>query len=125
MEKYGKPYQHGDVILVPINALPKDVTEVKPEKIGTETLCVLQRGEASGHLHAIRADRARLYRDAIGLLVVIAKAASGVGTAAELRHGDPLKAWQGDHNTIPVPPGTYRTIIQREYHPAGWRAIED
>lgn len=111
-----KQLRQGDVYLCQV-AAEIDTTgldRIRPE----QGRYVLARGEATGHIHALHASRARLFRDVIGLLLVVDR-------AVKLRHGDPAKAWQGDHGDVYVPPGQYRVTIDREYEPAGWREVLD
>lgn len=108
--------RQGDVFLMRLDENPDldKLERLKPEN-GLHTLA---RGEATGHIHALYASRARLYRDVIGLLLVVDR-------VAKLRHGDPAKAWKGDHGDVRIPPGHYRVTIDREYEPAGWSEVVD
>ncbi len=107
--------RQGDVFLTLLDTERTELVAVKPERAN---LHVLAHGEATGHIHAIAANRARLFRDVIGLVLVVDR-------IAKLRHGNPAKAWSGDHEDVRVPPGKYRVTIDREYEPSGWREVAD
>lgn len=108
--------RQGDVFLT---RLDDDIDISGMERVAPEDgHLVLARGEATGHIHAVPASRARLYRDVVGLLLVVDR-------VLRLRHGDPVKAWQGDHDDVPVDPARYRVTIDREYRPEGWDEVSD
>lgn len=103
-------YRQGDVLIVPVSKLPKGLKPV-PREAGR---AVLAHGEVTGHAHAIKDDRAALFSDP--KLAAIFMYVSGDGPVA-LEHDE--------HDTIQVPPGTYRIIRQREYHPQEIRQVAD
>ena len=108
--------RQGDVYLTRIpNPDTDNLTLVKPERPG---LIVLAHGEATGHIHALAANRAKLYRDVVGMMLVVDR-------AVNLRHGNPAHAWKGDHGDVKILPGAYRVTIDREYEPNGWREVAD
>ena len=55
-------YRQGDVLIQTIAEVPKTAQPVAPE--GGRV--VLAHGEATGHSHAFRSDRVRMFRDAAG-----------------------------------------------------------
>lgn len=113
MEIENKPIRQGDVWLQP-STIPRGAGPL-PDKAGVH---VLAEGEQSGHLHAVDATRAQLLRDGAVLFLRVTK-------PVELRHGNPLHAWKGDHDTLKVPVGDYRVIIERDYEPGSWRQVVD
>jgi hypothetical protein len=103
-------YRQGDVLLIPVKAIPKSVEAVKRE--GGRV--VLAHGEVTGHAHAIKDKRAALFRDP--KLAAIFMHVSGNATVA-LEHDE--------HETINVPPGNYQVIRQMEYTPEAIRNVAD
>jgi len=103
-------YRQGDVLLLPIDDMPKRVAPVKREN----GRVVLAHGEATGHAHAIKDARAALFREP-GTSAVFMHVAGNASVALE----------HEEHNAIDVPPGTYRIIRQREYSPGAFRDVAD
>ena len=105
-----KIYRQGDVLIRAIKALPKSVEAVTPKG-----RIVLAYGEVTGHAHAIAEGEARefSYAEAGGVvrrfLEVVKK--------ATVKHEE--------HAAIPLPPGLYEVITQREYRPEGLRSVAD
>ena len=102
-------YRQGDVLLVAAKA-PKGAAAVKRTKRGL----VLAEGEATGHAHVITDESAELVTadEAAELYLLVH------GTkAVPLTHDE--------HDTILVPPGTYRVVRQREYSPEEIRRVAD
>ena len=104
-------YRQGDVLIIPIKSIPK--TPLKPVERENSRL-VLAHGEATGHAHAIKDDRAALFRDV--KLAAVFMHVSGTDTVL-LEHDE--------HDTIAIPPGSYRVIRQREYSPEEIRNVAD
>jgi hypothetical protein len=102
-------YRQGDVLLFPA-PLPTDTTPKQPEADGC---AVLAHGEVTGHRHRFAPGLCNLF---VGVGAEGATYAVLAADAALLHE---------EHATIPIPAGTYRVIIQREYEPAGWRRVED
>jgi len=91
--------RQGDVILVEVDAIPAKAQEV-PRDRGR---IVLAYGEATGHAHAITAEKATLLRTDTGERFLRIMEASGV----ELVHEE--------HATVAIPARLFRVITQREY----------
>ena len=93
--------RQGDILLMPVNALPSSAQPVSADSSGR---IVLAHGEATGHAHAFKARSVWMLRapDATMFLRVT--------KAAWLRHEE--------HAPILVRPGQYRVVRQREYNPA-------
>lgn len=103
-----KIIRQGDVLLRPISELPKNLTPV-PREHGR---VILAHGEVSGHAHALTEKHASLYTDDSGMTVLeIAEA------MANLVHDE--------HATIPLQPGFYKVIRQREYKAKEIRRVAD
>lgn len=103
-------FRQGDVLIVPIKALPD-----KLEKVARENgRVILAHGEVTGHAHAIKDKRAALFRDP--KLAAIFMHVSGDG---------PVSLEHDEHSTIEVPPGDYQIIRQREYSPEEIRNVAD
>jgi len=103
-------YRQGDVLLVPINEIPKTA---KPANAKHRRL-ILAEGEATGHHHSI------LESDNVALLEI----PNQKELFLLVKEGDALLEHQ-EHAKITVSPGTYRVVIQREYDPAGERRVSD
>jgi hypothetical protein len=106
-------FRQGDVLLVPIpdGALPEAVVPVARDARGS---LVLALGEATGHAHAVRARDADLLADAAD----IDRRFLRIVTDAMLAHEE--------HDPIPLPPGLYQVVRQREYVLGGrWSTVED
>ena len=97
-------YRQGDIIITPVPEIPEGLSEV-PRVKGQ---VVLAEGEATGHLHAIEAPEVTFLAADLAdmegrFLAVEAEAA--------LTHPE--------HDTITLPPGSYKVERQREYADAG------
>lgn len=98
------PVRQGDIYLVPIDKLPKGLTEVPREK----DRIVLAEGEATGHLHMIEAPEATfLAKD----ITDIEGRFLAVEAEVALTHPE--------HDTITLAPGNWEVRRQREYDQAG------
>jgi hypothetical protein len=109
--------RQGDVLLVAINNLPRETTEVVPERRGSRLEYVLAQGEATGHAHAMIADDrvALRHHPERGMFLVVH------GGGAELRHEE--------HRPLAVPSGNYRIVRQRTYDAgrdgSAWSHVRD
>jgi hypothetical protein len=108
MVKRPAMYRQGDVLVVAFEGIPRRAKSVDRDR----GRVVLAYGEATGHAHAIADPGAALlqHEDELYLRVT---AAGGVG----LRHEE--------HDTIVVPPGSYRVVRQREYAPEAPHVVAD
>src|SRR5471030_808714 len=102
-------YRQGDVLVVPVKLIPNGLTLVNREK----GLVILAHGEVTGHAHAIKSEKAALFRD-LKLMEVFMSVTD-----------EPVALEHEEHGTITIPPGNYRVIRQREYHPEEIRRVED
>ena len=94
-------YRQGDVLLVRV----EDDVKSRPHRsvARDEGRIVLAYGEQTGHAHAIADAEAELIELETGERFLVT--ARGVS----LRHEE--------HDTIELPPGSYRVVRQREYAP--------
>lgn len=96
-------YRHGDVQLTRIKNIPEDA-----ESLGSRK--ELAYGEVTGHAHRI--DIGEMFQTKNGELYL------KVEKLGKLSHEE--------HKTCPVPPGTYRVGIKRQYSPdGGWSKVRD
>ncbi|MGE4259243.1 MAG: hypothetical protein AB7F19_07865 [Candidatus Babeliales bacterium] len=101
-------FRQGDVLIMSIDAIDEEVKVAELD----QGRVVLAYGEATGHAHAIKDDNATLLRasnDNLYLRVV----------------KSPVALVHEEHNKINIPPGDYRIIHQREYHPEEIRRVAD
>ena len=102
-------YRQGDVLLVTIRKTMSKNAKPVPRDRGR---LVLAYGEVTGHAHAIDDVLADLFEEHDGQMYL------RVGTGgATLRHEE--------HGVMPLVPGTYRVIRQREYAPGAIRRVAD
>ena len=107
--------RQGDVLLIPVDRVPAQSRPVA-HPTGRATLAL---GEATGHAHVVLGDQRVALREwQSDRYVVLAR-------NAQLVHEE--------HAAIPLRPGAYRVVVQREYapqvvaqgHGVGWRAVRD
>lgn len=103
-------YRQGDVLIVPVKALPKNLEPVDRE----QGRVVLAHGEVTGHAHAIKDQKAALFRDPKLAAIFMNVSADG-----------PVALEHEEHATIHIPPGNYQVIRQREYSPEAIRNVAD
>ena len=99
-----KCYRQGDVLIISAPA-PK-ATPTDPNKP-----LILAYGEVAFHCHQIK------NRAAVDLIEDGMRRFLRVRETALLDHEE--------HATIPIPPGEYEVIIQKEYTPQGLRNVAD
>jgi hypothetical protein len=102
-------YRQGDVLIqrIPGNKLPPKYKAVEPDK---NKGVVLAYGEVTGHAHVLPVAKCTLYAWEGDRLLHIKEAAA-------LTHEE--------HAPIPLIPGVYRVIQQREYHEEAPRNVAD
>lgn len=104
--------RQGDVFIRAIDGVPPKSAKPIPTDAEYGGV-VLAYGEVTGHAHAIREGRARLYRDdAIGRTFLQVDAGGAV-----LSHEE--------HSSVTLEPGLYDVTIQREYAYGEQRRVED
>jgi hypothetical protein len=104
-------YRQGDVLIVAINAKPKTANQPIDRENGA---VILAHGEATGHAHAIRSDRAALFRDPKLAAIFL-----------QITEGEMVALEHEEHDTIYLPHGDYEIIRQVEYSPEAIRQVED
>lgn len=103
-------YRQGDVLLIPIDSPPTDAEQVSR----IDGALVLAEGEATGHAHTISDETAELVtaEEAAELYLLV--------------HGtESVELVHQEHDTIPVEPGAYKVIRQREYSRQEIRRVAD
>lgn len=103
-------YRQGDVLIVPVDKLPRNLETVDRE----DGRIVLAHGEVTGHAHAIKDQKATLFRDPKLAAIFMKVSADG-----------PVALEHEEHGTIEIPPGNYQIIRQREYSPDAIRNVAD
>ncbi len=103
-------FRQGDVLIRRIDAIPHGARDVTPKG-----RIVLAHGEVTGHAHAIAEGEAREFTmaDAAGAVRRFLRVAS----EATVRHEE--------HADIPLSPGIYEIVQQREYSPEVIRNVAD
>lgn len=96
--------RQGDILLIPVDEVPKGLTEV-PRENGK---IVLAEGEATGHLHMIEAPEATFLASD---LAEIEGRFLAVEAEVALTHPE--------HDAVTIEPGTYEVRRQRSYTEAG------
>lgn len=110
-------YAQGDLLI-------ERVADIRPSGAivgsGADGAIVLAEGEATGHRHAIF-DRVVMFRDD-----ALARDIPGGLYVGHVRVDGPAARLQHDeHDTIELPPGTYRVRRQRELEPKDARIVLD
>ena len=96
--------RHGDLLLIKIDKLPKDVKELERGNV------TLARGEATGHAHTVTGKVALLTLEQERYLAV-------QEATAILAHQE--------HGPIALNEGIYKIMQQREYAPERVRIVRD
>lgn len=104
-------FRQGDVLIRSIDSIPRAAKDVTPND-----RIVLAHGEVTGHAHAIAKGDTREFSmaDAAG---AVRRFLSVVSADVEVRHEE--------HAAIPLPPGAYEIVQQREYFPEAIRNVAD
>lgn len=129
MKRIPQQFRQGDVLIVMVDSLPKNVV-AKPRDNGR---VVLAYGEVTGHAHAI-VEKKVVHYDAPDAISAAEALLASVGlrrqltaenqpTFLELATEAPLQ--HEEHGTIKLPAGTAVVIRQREYSPTELRSVAD
>lgn len=102
-------YRQGDVLIRPVAEIPATAQAVPVDDRGR---VVLAYGEATGHAHALPGMKVLMFHDA-----ALARTFIDVREPTALTHEE--------HGAIPLPPGRYEVIRQREYAPEEIRQVAD
>lgn len=96
--------RHGDVLLAPINQLPRHAQ--------AKTGAILARGEVTGHSHRIlESHQVQMY-------------SAGTDTYLEI-HSPRVTLIHEEHHALKLERGFYKVWMQREYRPDANRWVED
>ena len=108
-----RTYRQGDVLIVAINPdqVPTNTRPIRRE----HGAAVLAHGEATGHAHAIHSRRAQLVTPGTEPELVTAEQARELYLL--VNGTQPVALVHQEHATIPIEPGAYRVVRQREYTP--------
>jgi hypothetical protein len=106
-------FRQGDVLLQLVSSLPAGAKDVTPDD-----RIVLAHGEVTGHAHALYepltkstpAGKARMW---------------DAGAERYLQVLETTALQHEEHAAIPLRPGFYRVVQQREYHPEAIRQVAD
>lgn len=109
-------YRQGDVLLVPVNAMPDGVSKLRRDR---NRGIVLAEGEATGHAHTILDRGASLY-ELIDPADVEEMSRRFLHVESEV-----VALVHEEHATIHVPSGDYEVIHQVEYEPEALRRVAD
>jgi hypothetical protein len=101
--------RQGDVLVTPIDAIPQDAAERKPEKRGT----VLAHGELTGHAHCVDTRKVSDVEFPDEVYGYVKRALKVLGDTP-LRHTNPDGSPTHEHDDIALRPGNRLVIIQRE-----------
>lgn len=108
-----RPVAQGDMLIIPIKAIPANAKAAKPE--GRHF--ILAHSE-TGHNHVIERARAEVYEAADDTFVAYVRA---LGDGAEITHQRSFDT----HETLLLTEGNYEIRRQREYMPQGFRKAAD
>jgi len=120
-----KQYRHGDILLIKIDKLPKDI------RFKTKKGKVILKGEVIGHAHRLKGNAKILEKaeriinpSPTGSLPVrnTPMKSQVIGYAVVK---EPTELTHEEHNTITLPVGTYEIRRQREYDADYIRFVED
>lgn len=101
-------YRQGDVLLKRVAGVPAEAKKIA--RVGGRV--ILAAGEVTGHHHAIRDSGVALVEHEGRRFVTVGE------KGAELKHEE--------HTAIPLAPGAYEVIQQREYDDAEeWTRVRD
>lgn len=108
----------GDCWIKRIDDLPDGLKLAKPEN----GQWIVAHSE-TGHHHVIEAEGCEVLEDPQDSLTLYLRVMDDTAkrTGVVLRH---LRDFD-THESIQIPPGTYRIRRQREYTPEGWRRVTD
>lgn len=118
-----KTIRQGDVLLVPVAALPTGCTEVPMDR----GRIVLAYGEVTGHAHAIADHRAQRAMEIADAAIARAKARLLVSPTGEryLEVTESVTLSHEEHTAHVIPVGVYLLPTQVEYTPGELRRVAD
>lgn len=108
-------YRQGDILLIRVAEVPPDAIDITP--LGRRIF--LASSKQTGQSHGVPAHLARLYAT-YPVPFDYGKPRERflrVAVACELEHDE--------HDPIPLAPGIYRVVKQRQYDPSNWLNVAD
>ena len=112
-QRDSRPYRQGDVLLVPCDRIPAGAHE----EVSENGSVVLARGERTGHVHTMTAERVSYFRE---------DGSGSRGGFIRVTGPGPVALTHEEHAPLSIAPGDYRIIQQREYQPRETpRAVSD
>lgn len=114
MRKFNRIAAQGDIMILKIDALPKDVELVEHVPEGQHLIVTHSE---TGHHHVMEREKVTMFENKNNELEVFLQ----VHRDATLDHLRP----HDTHESIAFGPGTYKVIRQREYTPEGYRRVAD
>lgn len=119
----GAPIRQGDVLLVPVSALPAGMTPVPLDK----GRIVLAYGEVTGHAHAIQIERPEAAAEIAEAAIARAKAKLWRAPSGDryLEVIEPVDLRHEEHTAHSLAVGFYKLPTQVEYTPAALRRVAD
>lgn len=104
---------HGDLAVIPIKEMPKQV-----EKVSDDDGRYIVAHSETGHHHWLSSEHVQVFKpiheDPLTCYLQ-------VHAPSDLVHD---RTWD-THQSIRIPPGTYKLRRQQEWSPEGWRRVED
>lgn len=134
--------RQGDVLIVPVQAMPPGCKDITPEN----GRVVLAYGEVTGHAHAIydvldtvtKQNKVRLWSAGVERFLQVLPGATFTREIAPIivgENGAPFALGEQkisgvalqheEHTTHAIPPGIYKLPLQVEYTPAELRGVAD
>ena len=113
-------YRQGDVLLVPVRAVPANTAPVSR----TRGVLQLAEGETTAHVHVVksRAATLRAAKDNAALRFLELKRSA----LLECEWTEPAKRGEKQrHDPVRLPPGVYRVIRQHEYRQGEMERVSD
>lgn len=98
-------YRQGDVMVERVDAVPAGAKKIK-----TKGEVILAEGEVTGHFHRVKHPEIQEFE---------------IGGMRFFTIPDEACVTHDEHDTITLPPGTYRVQRQREYRPEAIRNVAD
>lgn len=105
--------RQGDVLLVLVAAVPAGAKDVTPKD-----RIVLAFGEVTGHAHAV-------YPEGVKKKSAMPARMWDAGAERFLQVVSQTSLKHEEHAAIPLPPGVYKVVQQREYSPEEIRRVTD
>ena len=112
-------YRQGDVLIEKIDRVPGTARQQPKAR-----RLILAHGEVTGHHHELQVrDAADWWKE--GEISTANEKPSQLAGEIFVSLAAGGKVTHDEHATIPLPPGTYRVMRQREYHPEALRNVND